>query len=93
MSLSDISAYQPQGWYKSIAANTFTTTGSSITSGTLVAKDMVTSAGDLMAVDGADYRELQEDSKMLYALIDAGVEDWEGYNNAIALLRENDGRI
>lgn len=92
MSLSDISAYQPQGWYKSVN-NTFTTTGSSITSGTLVAKDMVTSGGDLMAVSGADYRELQEDSKMLYALIDAGVEEWEGYENAIALLRENNDRI
>ena len=43
---------------------------------------------DTTVVDKEDYRELLDERKLLYALIDAGVEDWDGYNVALGLYRE-----
>lgn len=35
-----------------------------------------------------ELNELEDDSILLYALIDAGVEDWPGYDDAIRLYNE-----
>lgn len=38
---------------------------------------------DTVSVSREEYEELQADSKLLYALIDEGIEEWEGYDRAI----------
>lgn len=42
-----------------------------------------TTSSDMTVVSRSEYEELQADSKLLYALIDEGVEEWEGYDRAV----------
>lgn len=43
----------------------------------------LSTVSDTIAVSRSEYEELQADSKLLYALIDEGVEEWEGYDRAV----------
>lgn len=56
-----------------------------ISSGTIAFANATT---NYASVDSVELAELRDESKMLYALIDAGVESWEGYNEALAIWRE-----
>jgi hypothetical protein len=38
-----------------------------------------------------EHAELVDDSLLLYALMDAGVEDWPGFQEALAIYRERKG--
>lgn len=57
---------------------------------------MITASADIninsMAtnVSANEYKELKDDSKLLYALIDAGVEGWPGYQEALSIYRETE---
>jgi hypothetical protein len=45
--------------------------------------------GDVLVIAKKSYDSLCEDSKKLTALEAAGVDNWEGYDNAMDILREN----
>lgn len=40
--------------------------------------------GSTGQIEISELEELRDDSRLLYALIDAGVEDWPGYQEALA---------
>jgi hypothetical protein len=43
---------------------------------------------ETVTITKKEYEELLEDQKMLNALQDAGVDNWEGYDYAMELLNE-----
>jgi len=45
---------------------------------------------ETVTISKKEYEELLEDQKMLNALQDAGVDNWEGYDYAMELLNEED---
>lgn len=45
---------------------------------------------DMFEVPGSRLRELSEDSRMLAALYEAGVDNWEGYSEARRIFRGDD---
>jgi hypothetical protein len=66
----------------------------SVGAGTITAKNIsfapINSNGVISKyemVEPKELAELRDDSKLLYALIDAGVEDWAGYQEAILAYR------
>ena len=45
---------------------------------------------DIVEITQEEYDALLEDQKMLEALYEAGVEEWEGYDEALELFHADD---
>ncbi len=45
--------------------------------------------GDTITITRVEYEALKRDSSMLSALEAAGVDNWDGYDNAIQIWKEN----
>ena len=61
-------------------------TGNYIAANSITSTAIVSGAGltsDHVYISQEEYEELKADSTLLYALIDEGVEEWEGYDRAI----------
>jgi hypothetical protein len=58
----------------------------SITSGYGITKKDIDSQS--MLIDPQELAELRDDSALLYALMDVGVEDWEKFGEALDIYRE-----
>ena len=47
---------------------------------------------DMMLVAAGEYTSLQEDSRMLQCLHDAGVDNWSGYSYAMEAFNNGDAQ-
>jgi len=56
-------------------------------------KAIVNAADALVTITKAEYDELLKDQKKLVALEGAGVDNWCGYDDAMAILREMKNEI
>jgi hypothetical protein len=45
---------------------------------------------ETVTISKAEYKELLKDQKFLICLQDAGVDNWDGYDFAIALMNEEE---
>lgn len=62
---------------------------SNITSGSFVTSAKTDALYNQSIIDNEELRELRDDQKMLFALMDAGVDQWEGYDEALINYRES----
>ena len=56
----------------------------------LIKENIMNNSNDTVTIDKQQYLKLQSDSNMLQALYAAGVDNWEGYEDALDIMDEND---